>query len=449
MSTSKNALDAFEQRLKDSLEQFEVPYNSSDWTQLERSLNNGRSSWWFSAAGISLLFTASLGLAGGIWMYTSKGKQQGPDVATSRMELTSPSTPQNTTRPVDIRTADNTAAITSDDTNANTNATAPIGTSQETVRRTDGTATTSNANTTEARKASSVAVAHATKPNSSPGGEMIDAPAKGSAPIATRISEDGMGMFTASISEGCVGTTVDFKVEHMPEDGIYLWNFGDGSFSNKANPEHTFTKPGSYQVMLSMSAAGVGTIHNKPSSDHIIIHDVPKAAFNVLKQEYDGHLPSVHFENRSLSTAECHWSFGDGETSTIAHPDHIYKNKGVYQVELTVTNEIGCTDKVMKEVRIDKDYNLDAPASFSPNGDGHEETFMPEALRSLGMKFKLAVYDANGTLVYETTDATKPWLGKPANRGELCSAGDYVWVADVRENLHLGETYTGKVRLER
>ena len=46
---SKNALDAFEQRLKDSLEQFEVPYNSSDWNQLERSLNNGRSNWWFSA----------------------------------------------------------------------------------------------------------------------------------------------------------------------------------------------------------------------------------------------------------------------------------------------------------------------------------------------------------------------------------------------------------------
>ena len=100
-------------------------------------------------------------------------------------------------------------------------------------------------------------------------------------------------------------------------------------------------------------------------------------------------------------------------------------------------------------MRIDKDYNLDAPESFSPNGDGNEETFMPEALRTLGLKFKLSIYDANGTLVYETTDATKPWLGRISNKGDLAPADEYVWVADVRESLHLSETYTGKVTLVR
>ena len=255
--------------------------------------------------------------------------------------------------------------------------------------------------------------------------------------------------FRASVAEGCPGTSVEFKVSNMPEDGIYLWNFGDGSFSNHANPEHTFTKPGSYQVMLSMSSAGVGTIQNKPSSDVIEIHEAPMASFNVLKQEYDGHLPSVHFENRSLAGKRYLWDFGDGQTSTIAHPDHIYKKQGVYQVELTVTNEIGCEDKLMKDVKIDKDYNLDAPTSFSPNNDSFQETFMPEALRTLGVKFNLTVYSPNGTLLYQTNDATKPWTGRPQNRGDMCAPGEYVWVVDVRESLHLAETYTGKVKLER
>jgi plastocyanin len=250
--------------------------------------------------------------------------------------------------------------------------------------------------------------------------------------------------FKASVSRSCPGEAVVFTVENMPTDGIYLWNFGDGSFSNKPNPEHTFTKPGNYQVMLSMSAAGVGTIHNKPSSGIITIHEAPQAEFNALKQEFEGHIPSVHFENRSNGGKQYLWDFGDGSTSTVAHPDHVYKKKGVYKVRLTVTSEQGCTDLLEKEVVIDRDYNLDAPATFAP---AQAETFMPEALRTLGVKFHLMVYSADGQLVYETSDATKPWTGRLNNRGEMMARGEYVWVVDVRERLHLAETYTGKVLL--
>jgi PKD repeat protein len=251
--------------------------------------------------------------------------------------------------------------------------------------------------------------------------------------------------FKASVSKACPGEEVDFKVENMPTDGIYLWNFGDGSFSNKPNPEHTFTKPGNYQVMLSMSAAGVGTIHNKPSSDIITIHEAPSAEFHALKQEFDGHIPSVHFENRSNGAKQYHWDFGDGSTSEVAHPDHIYKKEGIYPVKLTVTSEKGCVDIHEKEVRIDRDYNLDAPSSFAP---AQAQTFMPEALRTLGVKFHLMVYTQDGQLVYETSDATKPWTGRANNRGDLLPPGDYVWVVDVRESLHLAETYTGKVTMK-
>ncbi|MBL0036067.1 MAG: PKD domain-containing protein [Flavobacteriales bacterium] len=252
--------------------------------------------------------------------------------------------------------------------------------------------------------------------------------------------------FKASVSAACPGEEVVFKVENMPTGGIYLWNFGDGSFSNKPNPEHTFTKPGNYQVMLSMSAAGVGTIHNKPSSDIISIHEAPKASFNAQKQDFEGHIPSVHFENRSNGAKQYHWDFGDGSTSSVAHPDHIYKKKGVYPVKLQVTSEKGCMDIYEREVRIENDYNLDAPAKFAPT---NAETFMPEALRTLGVKFHLMVYTADGQLVYETSDATKPWTGRMNNRGEVLAKGDYVWVVDVRERIHLDETYTGKVTLDR
>ncbi len=52
--------------------------------------------------------------------------------------------------------------------------------------------------------------------------------------------------------------------------------------------------------MLSHSSPGGGNIHNKPAADRIMIHEAPEASFNLLKQEYDNTVPSVHFENRSM-----------------------------------------------------------------------------------------------------------------------------------------------------
>jgi gliding motility-associated-like protein len=199
--------------------------------------------------------------------------------------------------------------------------------------------------------------------------------------------------------------------------------------------------------MLSMSSAGAGTIRNKPSSDMIVIHDAPMAKFNVAPQNYKGQIPSVHFENRSLGAKSYRWDLGDGTVSTLAHPDHVYKAKGVYQVELIVTNEIGCVDRKIKEVRVENDFNLGAPASFSPNKDGKDDTFMPEALLDLTAKFQLAVYDPSGTLVYNTSDPTHPWCGKVKNQGPVCTTGDYVWVVDIESGSQASETFTGKVKL--
>ncbi|MBP7513515.1 MAG: PKD domain-containing protein [Flavobacteriales bacterium] len=434
MSTSKTGLDAFERSLKDSLDQFEVPYNSADWTQMERSLNGNSRGWWVSGLGLSVLVAGLVVVGGGTWYALTSARPVPEPLA----DTASPTVPGLTTEAPTSSVPSKDIVTLMPETKGSTVAD-QLGSG--TVTSQDNSDTGNRANK-EARIVSSTADAAETSTKEAP---VTEKPAT----VPTAGANANEITFKASIAEGCPGTSVDFKVSNMPEDGIYLWNFGDGSFSNHANPEHTFTKAGRYQVMLSMSAAGVGTIQNKPSSDVIEIHEAPMAAFNVLKQEYDGHLPSVHFENRSLAGAKYSWDFGDGQTSTIAHPDHVYKKKGVYQVELTVTNETGCEDKVMKDVRIDKDYNLDAPASFSPNGDEFQETFMPEALRTLGVKFNLTVYSANGTLLYQTNDASKPWTGRAQNRGNICGAGDYVWVVDVRESLHLAETYTGKVRLER
>jgi hypothetical protein len=79
-----------------------------------------------------------------------------------------------------------------------------------------------------------------------------------------------------------------------------------------------------------------------------------------------------------------------------------------------------------------------------------DDVFIPEALRSLGVRFKLSIHDPRtGQLVYETTDAQRPWNGRIANKGDWCTTGDYVWMVEMKDGEKLGGTYNGTIGLLR
>ncbi|MEO8589042.1 MAG: PKD domain-containing protein [Flavobacteriales bacterium] len=414
--------DAFERSLKDSVETYEVPYNSADWAQLERQLDKeGGTNWQASMGLYALLLGGALTVATTVYLLTRTPDMSGTGDGTSVALNTTSGSP-------DIVVAKEAAAATNngDDTDADATGSSNAG-AQLAARSVERIAPTSEIH------GKSISLTEPSPVSTKPGG---------SAPMEIAIKP--------SVTQGCPGTTVEFAVENLPSNGIFLWNFGDGSFSNSASPTHTFSKAGSFEVMLSHSSIGGGNIHNKPVSDLIVIHEAPEASFNFLKQEYENTVPSVHFENRSLGGRSYLWEFGDGTTSEVAHPDHVYKKSGSYQVTLTVNNGNGCIDRTDRSVRIDEDYNLLAAKTFSPNADGMDDVFVPEALRTLGVKFHMSIHDpSTGQLVYETSDPQRPWNGRVGNRGDLCTAGDYVWMVEMKDGEKLGGTYNGSVSLLR
>lgn len=60
------------------------------------------------------------------------------------------------------------------------------------------------------------------------------------------------GLVIEPDSSGCVPMTITFKsTTHSRYEIVsYKWNFGDGSTSDKENPQHTFDKPDKYKVQL-------------------------------------------------------------------------------------------------------------------------------------------------------------------------------------------------------
>ena len=64
------------------------------------------------------------------------------------------------------------------------------------------------------------------------------------------------------------------------------------------------------------------------------------------------------------------WDFGDGTTSNLENPSHIYTSPGTYTVTLTEENFCGITDPVVKTICIEEDllplFNLDVNDGCSP-----------------------------------------------------------------------------------
>lgn len=409
-----NAHDAFERSLKKALEPYEVPYNSADWSQLEARMDKAQPAAWRSSLGLyALLLGGTVALGTTIFLLTTTMNTDGGTAQIGSDTAVQP-------------------AATAD------LASTPIRNVEADVM--EPTSVLSQATETLVSSA----------PEAPAGGKRTPRPpAETTTPVIAETLNKEVSI-RPSISEGCPGTAITFAVNNMPDEGIYLWNFGDGSFSNQSRPSHVFSKAGTFDVMLSHSSIGGGTIQNKPASDRIVIHEIPEASFKFLKQEYDNTVPSVHFENRSQGAVSYHWDFADGQTSDIAHPDHIFKKAGDHTVVLTVTNAQGCTDRSERTIHIDADYNLLATKTFSPNGDGVDDVFIPEALRTLGVRFKLSIHDPRtGQLVYETADVQRPWNGRIANKGEWCNSGDYVWMVEMKDGEKLGGTYNGTIALLR
>ncbi len=120
----------------------------------------------------------------------------------------------------------------------------------------------------------------------------------------------------------------------------YEWHFGDGATSDEADPSHTYTSAGTFEVMLiSTNACGQDT----STQEVTIVGTPPQVAF--IYNPDDGCVPlTVEFEdNSSGGPTSWAWSFPGGtpETSNEQNPVIVYDEPGTYDVSLTVTNAFG------------------------------------------------------------------------------------------------------------
>lgn len=129
----------------------------------------------------------------------------------------------------------------------------------------------------------------------------------------------------------------------------YFWDFKDGNTSSSADPEHTFTAPGTYDVELTVTDAGAlsdtTTITITVTSDG---NQPPVAVAEATPLNGNAPLDVAFTGSNStddVGVVSYLWDFMDGgNTSTEADPTYTFATIGSYDVTLTVTDAGGLTD---------------------------------------------------------------------------------------------------------
>ncbi|MFL5752871.1 MAG: PKD domain-containing protein [Bacteroidia bacterium] len=125
----------------------------------------------------------------------------------------------------------------------------------------------------------------------------------------------------------------------------FSWNFGTAATPQTSTaqnpPPVSFNSLGAFPVTLTVKES----VCTAAYIDTVMVYNYPQASF--VTDPVIGCEPlSVFFTDNSLHGTPLSylWNFGDGQSSALADPVHIYSDSGVYNVSLTIISLSGCKD---------------------------------------------------------------------------------------------------------
>ncbi len=148
----------------------------------------------------------------------------------------------------------------------------------------------------------------------------------------------------------CPGVTVTPAQQSTGINLNYAWNFGDGNTYSTASPSNIYTQQGSYLIKLKITDM-FGCTDSTIAPHNVEVY-LPKANF-LLSDSFSTCPPLlVNITNNSVNYSGIQWSFGDGSTSQLTTPSHLYTYPGIYTVKIIISGTGGCIDTLVKNVTI-------------------------------------------------------------------------------------------------
>ena len=162
--------------------------------------------------------------------------------------------------------------------------------------------------------------------------------------------------FDATPKMTCANTGVVFTDSTTGGATKWLWKFGDGFGSSQQNPQHIYADTGKFTVQL--------IVGNRGCTDSITYKDFIYINPPIGEYTYNEDCKKPYekkFTDGSIGANKWSWDFGDGGTSNLKDPIHIFATTGTFKVTQIVWNDkTGCNFINIKNILI-----FDTKASFT------------------------------------------------------------------------------------
>ncbi len=202
------------------------------------------------------------------------------------------------------------------------------------------------------------------------------------------------------------------------------WNLGDHSKSSDNNPIHSYQKPGSYEVTLTVTDSS-----GKPYSKKITI------SLQTTIPKFADAGPDLTICNNEPATL--HASGGDRYSwspciglSNCEIPDPKPEPGTEQTYVVTVTDKDGCIDTDTVHVTYaDPTKKIYVPNAFTPNNDGINDQFRPLVSLQGQLTAEWKLFNRFGNMIFSSNSSTPGWDGK--YKGEPQPSGNYSYIINI------------------
>ena len=189
---------------------------------------------------------------------------------------------------------------------------------------------------------------------------------------------------------------------------------------------------------------------------NLTVIPIPSAAFSSNPELLEYGLSEVQMIDQSTGQINS-WSWtissenGNIQTSSLQNPLFSLPNNlsGNITFQLTVSNNLGCTDNATSVLTILEDAAIYIPNAFSPDGNNFNNVFRVEGRNIDPEFFELSIYNRWGELIFLSKDMNVGWDGSVNTYGPA-PIGVYTYKVSYRfNNQDDNQTITGHLNLLR
>lgn len=237
--------------------------------------------------------------------------------------------------------------------------------------------------------------------------------------------------FVADNTAGCIPMKVKFtfmSTALVDSVNTYYWSFGNGATSYLMNPDTVvFETEGTFDPTLVLVFDN-GTETWITKTEYITVNKTVQANFN-YSTPTESYFYYVFEHIGVIDTSITYdfiWDIEEFAQRTGPVQEITFPRVDTFTVTLTVSDELGCSSTLSKEIAIIEEIML--PNVFTPDGDSNNDFFIINSNGNIPLRIR--VYTRTGILVYEGEGSVITWDGLSAS-GDKLKSGIYFYVLEA------------------